>query len=83
MQLHEQGIAAPSYTTLHGRYCLRYRHRQSSQHARRTLTCLPAKSSGWVTSWWPNFHRIVSPQIPHTAIWGRRHDHLTCTTLEL
>lgn len=23
MQLHEQGIAAPSYTTLHGRYCLR------------------------------------------------------------
>jgi glutamate/tyrosine decarboxylase-like PLP-dependent enzyme len=23
MQLHEQGIAAPSYTTLQGRYCLR------------------------------------------------------------
>jgi glutamate/tyrosine decarboxylase-like PLP-dependent enzyme len=23
MQLHEQGIAAPSYTTLNGRYCLR------------------------------------------------------------
>jgi aromatic-L-amino-acid/L-tryptophan decarboxylase len=23
MQLHEQGIAVPSYTTLHGRYCLR------------------------------------------------------------
>jgi len=23
MQLHEQGIAAPSYTTLEGRYCLR------------------------------------------------------------
>jgi aromatic-L-amino-acid/L-tryptophan decarboxylase len=23
MQLHEQGIAAPSYTTLYGRYCLR------------------------------------------------------------
>ena len=23
MQLHEQGIAAPSYTTLHGKYCLR------------------------------------------------------------
>ncbi len=23
MRLHEQGIAAPSYTTLHGRYCLR------------------------------------------------------------
>ena len=23
MQLHEQGIAAPSYTTLHDRYCLR------------------------------------------------------------
>ena len=23
MQLHEQGIAAPSYTTLHGQYCLR------------------------------------------------------------
>ncbi|MBP6015551.1 MAG: hypothetical protein KA586_02440 [Candidatus Promineofilum sp.] len=23
IQLHEQGIAAPSYTTLHGRYCLR------------------------------------------------------------
>ena len=23
MQLHEQGIAAPSYTTLDGRYCLR------------------------------------------------------------
>jgi glutamate/tyrosine decarboxylase-like PLP-dependent enzyme len=23
MQLHEQGIAAPSYTTLSGRYCLR------------------------------------------------------------
>ena len=23
MQLHEQGIAAPSYTTLDGKYCLR------------------------------------------------------------
>lgn len=23
MQLHQQGIAAPSYTTLQGRYCLR------------------------------------------------------------
>ena len=23
LQLHEQGIAAPSYTTLQGRYCLR------------------------------------------------------------
>ena len=23
MQLHEQGIAAPSYTTLRGQYCLR------------------------------------------------------------
>lgn len=23
MQLQERGIAAPSYTTLHGRYCLR------------------------------------------------------------
>jgi hypothetical protein len=23
MQLHEQGIAVPSYTTLNGRYCLR------------------------------------------------------------
>ena len=23
MQLHEQGIAAPSYTTLDGQYCLR------------------------------------------------------------
>jgi aromatic-L-amino-acid decarboxylase len=23
MQLHEQGIAVPSYTTLHGQYCLR------------------------------------------------------------
>jgi hypothetical protein len=23
MQLHEQGIAAPSYTTLQSRYCLR------------------------------------------------------------
>lgn len=23
MQLHEQGIAVPSYTTLQGRYCLR------------------------------------------------------------
>ena len=23
MQLHEQGTAVPSYTTLHGRYCLR------------------------------------------------------------
>jgi glutamate/tyrosine decarboxylase-like PLP-dependent enzyme len=23
MQLHERGIAAPSYTTLHGQYCLR------------------------------------------------------------
>jgi hypothetical protein len=23
MQLHEQGIAAPSYTTLQGRYCIR------------------------------------------------------------
>jgi hypothetical protein len=23
MQLHESGIAVPSYTTLHGRYCLR------------------------------------------------------------
>ena len=23
MGLHESGVAAPSYTTLHGRYCLR------------------------------------------------------------
>ncbi len=23
IRLHESGVAAPSYTTLHGRYCLR------------------------------------------------------------
>jgi len=30
MQLQERGIAAPSYTTLHGQYCLRIA-KQSSQ----------------------------------------------------